>query len=714
MELLTRCEEIYKSIITLTGETVTSKPFEQSNLYISLSDIATGGLYRSKIEELRQIQEQGTRQIYKKKNLPFFTIGEFQNNERKNSAFIKTQFEIVDLDHLGEKYNEKWGTIIKDDRVFCAFRSPSGDGIKVIYKFNEPVTSMEHYKGLYKYYALNFGIDLGSEPDKTCDPARACYLSYDPDIYLNPDCITLSTDVEYNDEQPSMAKKNKSVSPEFLSKLRYGCKASEQRTPVLAEAVGVMIKNGFDRDFTLAFSMGWNQLNEIPHSDEKIIYTVNDLYDRYSNQSISEKTKDFYSYETGIFEARIVGNEFSIKNIGEKKFYIKMHVDDKQEEKVYLSHVVNNNDLHTLRRIDYVSEISVDKSYYTFNGKEGIFSAHIAPVPVKVKDNVFIEEYLDSLFGTRKQVIKEWLAVYCNTNYRKLPNLILTGARGTSKSTFVEMISGIFPTLSSWTKELEGNFNPDAEKKLVVIDESDSKGKIQYRTLKKYAGQSFIQVNKKYLPQYQVRNNVNLIIMSNDEEAIYVEREEAPTDERNNQFFVHKFPKFSGPIIPNFNEQLLDRIGYYIRTELKNVFDSLSFEGCRYSIPVPITNEEKLLFQNSVTEVESESDEFINKLMIQMSNSSFIWYNFVKAGYLPTDYFGSYFNKIPKHKIVGDLQRRGYLKKEKSDRYYQDGGKRPYSYKISDKWLSELLVETRVGLVSPVPKDGYDMFRPLD
>ena len=63
------------------------------------------------------------------------------------------------------------------------------------------------------------------------------------------------------------------------------------------------------------------------------------------------------------------------------------------------------------------------------------------------KDNDFIEEYLDDRFGTHKTFIKEWLAVYCYTNYQKLPTLILTGYCGSGKTTFAEIIADILSPL---------------------------------------------------------------------------------------------------------------------------------------------------------------------------------------------------------------------------------------------------------------------------
>ncbi|MBX3009751.1 MAG: PriCT-2 domain-containing protein [Melioribacteraceae bacterium] len=191
MNFTTQQEELFKSIPVLTGITIKYKPFNKNNLFEVIKEIATGNIFRTKIEEVRSIQDKNKRQDFKRKNLPFFTIGEFKNNERQKKALIKTQFAIFDLDHIAE-WKSKWEQIVADKSVFAAFRSPSGDGIKIIYKFDKPITDPQLYSSVYKFYASKFNIDLGQEPDMTSDCSRACYISYDPKIYVNETPALLS------------------------------------------------------------------------------------------------------------------------------------------------------------------------------------------------------------------------------------------------------------------------------------------------------------------------------------------------------------------------------------------------------------------------------------------------------------------------------------------------------------------------------------------
>ena len=84
-------------------------------------------------------------------------------------------------------------------------------------------------------------------------------------------------------------------------------------------------------------------------------------------------------------------------------------------------------------------------------------------------------------------------------------------------------------------------------------------------------------VNKKFQDPYEVKNNMNIILLANDNIPLYVNREEMPTDERNNQFFVYELPEVNkGKRRADMQKMLVDRLGYYLRTELNDVFDSSS------------------------------------------------------------------------------------------------------------------------------------------
>lgn len=289
--------------------------------------------------------------------------------------------------------------------------------------------------------------------------------------------------------------------------------------------------------------------------------------------------------------------------------------------------------------------------------------------------------------------IKEWLAVYCHSNYRKLPTLIFSGGRGTGKSTFAEIVAEIFPTLSFQWSGSEENFTYEVEKKLLIVEENLSDKVSQYKTLKKYTGQKYATVKKKFRDPYQVRNNTNIILLSNELIPLFVSRDELPTDTRNNQFFVYEFPKLTGSIDPDTQDKVLARLGHYIRTELKTVYDGLSASGFRYSIDVPITDEERELFTANTSDLESDVDMLIQRLIEQYANDLFPddmpYFPFIEQGQLPVLWI-KYYSQSTRHynQVIKGMRRQRLIVGE-ADRFQVDG-KRLFCLPMTDK-LTEML-----------------------
>jgi hypothetical protein len=98
---------------------------------------------------------------------------------------------------------------------------------------------------------------------------------------------------------------------------------------------------------------------------------------------------------------------------------------------------------------------------------------------------------------------------------------------------------------------------------------------------------------------------------------------------------VYTLEPFAGQIDTTLQEKLVERIGYYIRTELKDVFGKLNPVGNRYSIKVPITPEERALFKDNVTSIEFYTDEILQTIeerYLDGIHDEFV--SFLEAGYL--------------------------------------------------------------------------------
>lgn len=148
---------------------------------------------------------------------------------------------------------------------------------------------------------------------------------------------------------------------------------------------------------------------------------------------------------------------------------------------------------------------------------------------------------------------------------------------------------------------------------------------------------------------------------------------------------VYEFPSISRGMDPKIQEKLVNRLGHYIRTELKAIYDSIGTGGYRYSIRVPITDEEKALFRDNVTDVEADADLLIQRIIEKSPENGWEDYiKFINNGWLPTSFlhqFNSLHNNY--NRIIKNLRKRKLIKGEQQRKQISDS--RQYCYKMTEK-----------------------------
>lgn len=126
-----------------------------------------------------------------KKKLPYIVCGLFHPPFRRKENFASIQFFIVDIDHLEnheQTAKELKNSLTKDDEVFMVFISPSGNGLKVMFRLIEPCTDANLFSFFYKKFISTWAIKhrLESFIDfSTSDVTRACFIGIDSETYGN-------------------------------------------------------------------------------------------------------------------------------------------------------------------------------------------------------------------------------------------------------------------------------------------------------------------------------------------------------------------------------------------------------------------------------------------------------------------------------------------------------------------------------------------------
>lgn len=115
-----------------------------------------------------------------KRALPLATFGgnfSYRSNNGliESSGLMTIDIDKADVNAVKEKFiNQPW--------VFSMFTSPSGKGVKILVKIPK-VKSDKEYKEYYSAFSEQYKeVDISGK-----DISRACFFSYDPEIYINKD-----------------------------------------------------------------------------------------------------------------------------------------------------------------------------------------------------------------------------------------------------------------------------------------------------------------------------------------------------------------------------------------------------------------------------------------------------------------------------------------------------------------------------------------------
>ncbi len=128
-----------------------------------------------------------------KTGLPFFTGADFKGNMRHSNNFIRISWFILDLDHCIQSIieeSELKEKLSEDPGISLMFTSPSGTGLKILFRLKSPMTDTKLFSEFYLAFARRFSVEYGLEKYmdfKTHDVTRVSFINSDANLYLNKD-----------------------------------------------------------------------------------------------------------------------------------------------------------------------------------------------------------------------------------------------------------------------------------------------------------------------------------------------------------------------------------------------------------------------------------------------------------------------------------------------------------------------------------------------
>lgn len=155
--------------------------FSKEPFYITVDialDRIKNGNSKQQCEEIRTTLDKEKAQKLKG-NLPSICFsGKFKKDRQDNDLIKHSGCIVLDFDKL-ENLRERQTEIINHDFIYACWVSPSGNGLKALVRIADGKKHRIHFQALQEVFP---DIDKSG-----INPARVCYESYDPDIYIYPD-----------------------------------------------------------------------------------------------------------------------------------------------------------------------------------------------------------------------------------------------------------------------------------------------------------------------------------------------------------------------------------------------------------------------------------------------------------------------------------------------------------------------------------------------
>ncbi len=160
--------------------------FENIPLSAALERVQQGA-YRTEVEKVRALLSDEPAYKTAKSELPFFSFSGLFRDRVKNENLVQHSGIIcIDFDNI-DNLKKLRTALCSDPYTAFLFVSPSGHGLKLGVRLPDTIQTTEDHNRAFlaceKYYAERYSVDA----DRACkDVRRACFVSYDPDLYGNP------------------------------------------------------------------------------------------------------------------------------------------------------------------------------------------------------------------------------------------------------------------------------------------------------------------------------------------------------------------------------------------------------------------------------------------------------------------------------------------------------------------------------------------------
>jgi hypothetical protein len=154
--------------------------------------VIRSGKFEPQTIALRALEGKDERRAYKGGHFDYVSPSGIFSYCNDASLVRHSGILCMDLDDLGTGVDEMKGKLLSDPifDTLLMFRSPGGEGLKWFTEID--LTRCDHrtwFAAIRNYLMVTYGL-TEKQVDKSCsNPSKACFLCYDPDVYIKTELI---------------------------------------------------------------------------------------------------------------------------------------------------------------------------------------------------------------------------------------------------------------------------------------------------------------------------------------------------------------------------------------------------------------------------------------------------------------------------------------------------------------------------------------------
>ena len=296
----------FEKIISKYQSAVSTKP-SFVNLYNELDHIGNG-TYKFEVLACRELYNKGDKIAYKKNKSILQAVtfsGKFSDSHKRDNLIEYSNFIIIDIDSIEEENVERIKKSLFQDKYVCAiWISPSGHGLKVLFKVDSTVEEHKKcFEVLLNYVETNYEVDIDKSGSDIC---RLCFVSFDENILIKESFLPFNFNDYYREDiiptketakgqkEPRVFTPTQAISEKVIFKGTEG-KNSQNDRNIIIKIIKFLKKNntsitaGYSDWFRVAcaiansftYDLGQRYYLELCRLD-------GDLHDEYKSQNLLE------------------------------------------------------------------------------------------------------------------------------------------------------------------------------------------------------------------------------------------------------------------------------------------------------------------------------------------------------------------------------------------------------------------------------------------